>query len=113
MAKKKATPEDAAPPIPPAEAEELEPKRPERSWRYATSKSSQVEVAVWLNPVEVPGGEIVPAWTVTNHRSYKDDQGWHKNGFYRLGDLPTLIFALQQAYEWIMSQRDLNNPLTE
>ena len=58
-------------------------------------------------------GRWSATFTVTNHRAYCDARGqWHDhNGYYRLNDLQTLIYALQKAHAWIMDQRDLNVPL--
>lgn len=98
-------------PQPPADPP-LEKTKPVMNWKWSTSRGTIVEVSVWEFETVLDDGQVVTNYTITNHRSYRDQQGnWSpKTGHFRLVDLATLIFGLTKAHEWIMAKRDLSQP---
>lgn len=97
---------------PPPEPPELEKTKPVQNWKWSTSKGTVIEVAVWEFETVLDDGQVIKNFTITNHRSYRQEDGsWStKSGHYRLVDLPTLVFGLQKANEYIMARRDLTQP---
>ncbi len=90
-------------PEPPKE----EAKRPAMNFGpYPTDRQTSLEAAIWKNEQEGNEGSFT-TWNVTIKRSYRTDSGeWKVNANYRPHDLPVLQHALNQAYAWIMEQRN-------
>src|SRR5438445_11777050 len=64
-----------------------------------------IGVAVWLNEVELEGGEMRTMRSITiAPRRYRDKQTgeWKDSGSYRPGDLTALILALEKAREYCL-----------
>jgi hypothetical protein len=76
----------------------------------ATSKGESVSVTVWSNDIE-RSGETFTVYNVTVQASYFDssDGQWKASKGFRGSQLPTLIYALQRTFDFIMSQRDPAN----
>jgi hypothetical protein len=76
----------------------------------ATSKGESVSVTVWSNDIE-RSGETFTVYNVTVQASYFDasDGQWKASKGFRGSQLPTLIYALQRAFDFIMSQREPAN----
>lgn len=66
---------------------------------------SGIGVAVWLNTVQTADGPKRFRSVTINPRRYKDAKTgqWQDSYSYRASDLPALIFALQQAAEFVFT----------
>ena len=65
-----------------------------------------IGVAVWLNEIEVEGGELRMMRSITiAPRRYRDKQTgeWKDAGSYRPGDLTALILAMEKAREYCLT----------
>ena len=65
--------------------------------------ASGIGVAIWLNEIEIEGGDIRRFRSVTiNPRRYLDQKSgqWKDAASYQQADLPALIFAMQKALEY-------------
>lgn len=83
-------------------------KRPAISFGpYPTERNSSVEIAVWRNETEIDGREVI-TFNATIKRSYRKENEWIENDNFRPHDLPVLIHGLNQAYAWIMEQKNPN-----
>ena len=65
-----------------------------------------IGVAVWLNTIETQNGPRRIRSLTLAPRRYRDAKTgeWKDAPGYRPGDLPALIFALQQAQEFLISE---------
>lgn len=84
-----------------------EAKRPVMSWGpYPTDRNTSLEIATWAN--EIQGDDTTfTTYNVTVKRSYRADSGeWKQNQNFRPHDIPVLIHALNQAYSWILEEKN-------
>lgn len=72
---------------------------------YPCGSGSTVESAVWENETEVEG-RTVKTYAVSFDRNYREGDKWKKTKAMRTQDVPVLIYALQKAYDHIMSLKD-------
>lgn len=60
-----------------------------------------ISVSVWKNQTKDKDREF---FTISFDRKYKDQDGtWKNSNSLRLNDLPKATFALQQAYEYLLT----------
>lgn len=63
-----------------------------------------IGIAIWLNALETDDGIRKIRSISISPRRYQDSKtGEWKDGSFRPGDIPALIFALQKAQEYIYS----------
>jgi hypothetical protein len=81
-------------------------KRPVVSFGPYPTGSAMIEVSVWENEVG-EGDDARTVHSVTTRRSSYDDskKEWKESDSLRLQDIPFLILALKQAFEWIANDR--------
>jgi hypothetical protein len=74
-----------------------------------------IGVAVWLNTIETAEGpKKVRSITLAPRRYRHRESGeWRDAGSYRATDIPTLIFALERAQEYILSSPIAGQEQTE
>lgn len=73
-------------------------------------KNSSVEVAIWQNEVVLGDGRSFLVYNVTLHGSWRDADGtWKPLKSFRGSHLHVLIYCLQRANDWILTQRDPSN----
>jgi hypothetical protein len=83
-----------------------EKKRPAASFLAMSDRTTRLEVAVWARQVKVTDTEEYTQHWMTFSRSWREmDGSWHDNASYRAHDVPVVLFLLQQAYQWCLSQR--------
>lgn len=60
-----------------------------------------ISVAIWVNNIETGNGPAKVRSITISPRRYRDSKSgdWRDSTSFRTSDLPTLIFALQQALE--------------
>ena len=65
-----------------------------------------IGVAVWLNTIETRDGPKKVRSISIAPRRYRDSESgeWKDAGSYRPGDLPALLFALNQAQQFCISE---------
>jgi hypothetical protein len=65
-----------------------------------------VGCAVWLNTIQTAHGPRKLRSITINPRRYRDAESgeWRDSSSFRLGDLPALLFALQQAQAFCISE---------
>lgn len=70
-------------------------------------KNSSAEVAIWANEVTLDDGRTFTVYNVTIHGSWRDADGtWKPLKSFRGAHLHVLLYCLQRANDWIISQRD-------
>ena len=75
-----------------------------------TDKSSCVECAVWENELTGADGRTFTVHNVTVQASYRDAEGnWKPTKSFRGSQLYVLLYCLQKASDFILSQRDPAN----
>jgi len=76
-------------------------KPPEKKFR-----ASGVEASIWTNS-RTFNGQTRDVKSVTVERRYKDPQSgeWKSSSSFRASDLPLVKFVLDEAYRYILSQR--------
>ena len=98
----------AAPAARPEQAGPEEPKknRPAASFAAMSDRTTRVEAAVWARQVKLGGAEEYTQYSLTVSRSWRDKDGnWTGNAFYRVHDVPVLLYLVHQAYQWCLAQR--------
>lgn len=89
----------------PDDSPDPERRPPAISWKYATGRKANVEIAVWVNEQQGESGTF-KAYSVTVRRSYADEAGtWQTTPSYRPQDLLSLAHGLQKAYDWIAEEK--------
>jgi hypothetical protein len=117
-----AGPTTAAPPLSPTPTSPSEPtasdtngdsekKRPTyKVGPILTDKSNSVECAVWANEFTTSEGRTFTVHNVTVQATYRDAEGnWKPAKSFRGGQLYALLYCLQRASDFILSQRDPAN----
>ncbi len=66
------------------------------------SAGGGVKASVWKNNNSADGSDF---YSVTLNRSYEKDGEWNETQSFRRDDLPKLEYALNKAYEFILSQQ--------
>lgn len=80
--------------------------RPAASFAASSDRTTRIEVAVWARQVKVSESEEYTQYSLTLTRSWRNMDGqWTENDFYRVHDVPVLLFLVQQAYHWCVAQR--------
>lgn len=80
--------------------------RPAASYSAKSDRTTCLEVAVWARVVKVGEAEEYTQYSLTVSRSCCDrDDNWSENSFYRVHDVPVLLYLVQQAYQWCVAQR--------
>jgi len=75
-----------------------------------TDRNNSVECAVWANEVTLGDGSTFTVHSVTVQASYRDAEGnWKPAKSYRGSHLYALMYCLQRARVFILSQRDPAN----
>ena len=69
-----------------------------------SGNGSFIEVAIWENEITVDGDRQVNVHAVSFSRNYREKDDWKKTKTLRTQDIPVLKYALDQAYDWLMSQ---------
>jgi hypothetical protein len=94
-------------PEPPTDPPQVAPKtRPAVSYAAHSDRTTRIEVAVWARTVTVSETEEYTQYSLTVSRAWRDADGhWTGNGFYRAHDVPVLLYLVQQAHHWCLSQR--------
>ncbi len=83
-----------------------EKNRPAASFAASSDRTTRLEVAVWARVVKVSDTEEYTQYSLTVSRSWRDKDGnWTGNTFYRVHDVPVLLYLMQQAYNWCVAQR--------
>ena len=73
-----------------------------------------IQVSVWMNPAKNSKGEIYPRPSVNIQKSYKDEDGnYQKTNSLSINDIPRVICALQDAYEYLISYKDASKDVLE
>lgn len=68
-------------------------------------KMGAVRASVFVNPIQ-RDGQVVPLRKVVLEVRYRDKAGqWQSTGSLSINDLPKAITALQQAYEYLLTER--------
>ena len=114
---------ESTPPV--AQAPSAEPQTPPQPppngngtgnkpiWKFGpipTDKDNSVEVAIWAREV-TSGDRTFTVFNVTCHASYRDKDGeWKSAKGFRGSQIYALVYCLQKASDWILSQRDPSNP---
>lgn len=64
-----------------------------------------ISVAIWTNSIETENGPAKVRSITLSPRRYRDSKTgeWRDSTSYRASDLPTLIFAMQQAQEYVLT----------
>src|ERR1700716_4266706 len=76
----------------------------------ACDKNTSVECAVWQNEITLSDQRTFTVYNVTMHGSWRDADGtWKPLKSFRGSHLHVLIYCLQRASDWILSQRDPQN----
>jgi len=76
----------------------------------ACDKNTSVECAVWANEITLADQRTFTVHNVTLHGSWRDADGtWKLLKSFRGSHLHVLIYCLQRASDWILSQRDPQN----
>jgi hypothetical protein len=87
-----------------------EKKRPAASFSAMSDRTTRIELSVWARQVKVSDTEEYTQFWLTFSRSWCETDGvWHANASYRTHDVPVLVFLVQQAYQWCVSQRMLTH----
>ena len=80
--------------------------RPAISYAAHSDRTTRIEVAVWARKVTVSETEEYTQYSLTVSRAWRDADGnWTGNGFYRAHDVAVLLYLVQQAHHWSLSQR--------
>jgi hypothetical protein len=75
-----------------------------------TDRNNSVECAVWANDVQTSDGKTFTVHNVTVQASYRDNEGtWKPTRSFRGSQLYALLYCLQRASDFILSQRDPAN----
>lgn len=90
---------------------EAEPRRPAfKVGPIATEKNNAVCVAVWENEVATQDGRTFKVHNVTVEARWRDQSGnWQSGKGFRGSQLYALIYCLQRASDFILSQRNPQN----
>lgn len=93
-------------PEPPADPPHAPKTWPAVSYAAHSDRTTRIEVAVWARTVTVSDTEEYTQYSLTLSRAWRDADGlWTGNGFYRAHDVPVLLYLVQQAHHWCLSQR--------
>ena len=69
------------------------------------AKVGSCDVSVWENVTK--NGDVEAKFlTVSSHRNYKDKDEWKTTNSLRVNDIPSMILALQKAYEFAKIKKD-------
>jgi len=101
---------EAPPPVADAPPEPTAANRPVfKVGPIPTDRDNSVEVAVWSREV-TSGDRSFTVYNATVHASYRDKDGqWQSAKGFRGSQIPVLVYCLQKAHDWILSQRDPSN----
>lgn len=90
----------------PAQPAEKEKKRPVMSIKASSDRTTSLEIAVWLNSNEGENGQKFDSYSLSINRSYRKEDGqWVQNTNFRPHDLPVLLFLVNKAYDYILSEK--------
>jgi hypothetical protein len=80
--------------------------RPVASFAASSDRTTRLEVNVWARQVKVSDNEEYTQYALTIARSWRDKDGnWSGNSSHRVHDVPVLLYLIQQAYTWCVTQR--------
>ena len=68
-------------------------------------RAGTISASVWENENE-SNGKKFKSYSVTTQKSYKDkNDKWKESNSLMAAEVPKMTAVLQQAYEWIISQK--------
>lgn len=74
-----------------------------------TGVNESVEVAVWAREAQFDSRQVT-LYSVTLQASYRDQEEWKRSSSLKPNQIPVAMFALQRAFDHIMSCKDKSQP---